>query len=49
MAVVALIVIFILVFFGAGFAVGVLIVGMIGRWMHGRPRRGADRKPGRRP
>jgi hypothetical protein len=49
MAEVALIVIFILVFFGAGFTVGVLIVGMIGRWMHGRPRGGADRKLGRRP
>jgi hypothetical protein len=49
MAEVALIVIFILMFFAAGFTVGVLIVGMIGRWMHGRPRGGADRKLGRRP
>jgi hypothetical protein len=43
MAGVALIVIFILVFFALGFTVGVLIVGMIGRWMHGRPRGGAGR------
>ena len=49
MAGVALIVSFILVFFAVGFTVGVLIVAMIGRWMNGRPRRGADRKPGRRP
>ena len=49
MAGVALIVIFILVFFAVGFTVGVLIVGMIGRWMHGRLRGGAGRKPGRRP
>jgi hypothetical protein len=49
MAGVALIVIFILVFFAVGFTAGVLIVGLIGRWMHGRSRRGADRKPGRRP
>jgi hypothetical protein len=40
MATVALIVIFILVFFAVGFTVGVLIVGMIGRWMNDRPRRG---------
>jgi hypothetical protein len=49
MAEVALVVIFILVFFAVGFTVGVLIVGMIGRWMQGRPRGGADRKRGRRP
>jgi hypothetical protein len=45
MAEVALIVIFILVFFAIGFTVGVLIAGMIGRWMNGRPRGGANRKP----
>jgi hypothetical protein len=49
MAELALIVIFILVFFAVGFTAGVLIVGIIGRWMNGRPRGGADRKPGRRP
>jgi hypothetical protein len=49
MAELALIVIFILVFFGAGFTAGVLIVGMIGRWMHRRSRRALTVSRGRRP
>ena len=43
MAVVALIVIFVPVFFAAGFAVGVLIIGAIRRWTNGRQRRRASR------
>ena len=38
----------VLTFFAVGFAVGVLIVGVIGRWRNGRPRRDADRKTRRR-
>ena len=48
MADVVLIGIVILIFFAVGFAVGVLIVGVIGRWRNGRPRRDADRKTRRR-
>jgi hypothetical protein len=43
MAVVALIVIFVLIFFAAGFTVGVLIIGAIGRWTNRRQRRRAAR------
>ncbi len=35
-------------FFAVGFAVGVLIVGVIGRWRNGRQRRDPDRNSGRR-
>ena len=49
MADVVLIGIVVLIFFAVGFAVGVLIVGIIGRWRNGQQRRDADRKPGRRP
>jgi hypothetical protein len=48
MADVVLIGIVVLAFFAVGFAVGVLIVGVIGRWRNGRQRRDADRKSGRR-
>jgi hypothetical protein len=43
MAAVALIVIFVLVFFAAGFTVGVLIIGAIGRWTNRRQRRRVGR------
>ena len=49
MADVVLIGIFVLIFFAVGFAVGVLIVGIIGRWRNGQQRWDADHKPGRRP
>lgn len=49
MADVLLIGIVVLIFFVVGFVVGVLIVGVIGRWRNGRQRRDADRKSGRRP
>ncbi len=38
----------VLAFFAVGLAVGVLIVGVVGRWRTGRQRRDADRKSGRR-
>ena len=37
MAEIALIAIFVLIFFAIGFAVGVLIIGFIGRWLNHRP------------
>ena len=46
MADIVLIGIVVLAFFAVGFAVGVLIVGVIGRWRNGRQRRDADRKSG---
>jgi hypothetical protein len=49
MADVLLIGIVVLIFFVVGFVVGVLIVGVIGRWRNGRQRRDADGKSGRRP
>ena len=49
MADVVLFGIVVLIFFAVGFAVGVLIVGIIGRWRNGRQRRDAGREPGRRP
>ena len=49
MADVLLIGIVVLIFFAVGFVVGVLIVGVIGRWRNGRQRQDADRKSGRRP
>jgi hypothetical protein len=49
MADVLLIGIVVPIFFAVGFVVGVLIVGVIGRWRNGRQRRDADRKSGRRP
>jgi hypothetical protein len=49
MADVVLFGIVVLIFFAVGFAVGVLIVGVIGRWRNSRQRRDADRKSGRRP
>ncbi len=42
MADVVLIGIVVLILFGVGFAVGALIVGVIGRWRDGRQRRDAD-------
>ena len=36
-------VIVVLVFFAVGFTVGVLFVGMVGRWVNGRSRHDADR------
>jgi hypothetical protein len=49
MAEVALIVIVVLAFFIVGFAVGVRIVGIVGRWWKRRSGRNDDREPGRRP
>ena len=49
MADVVLIGIVVLILFAVGFAVGVLIVGIIGRWRNGQQRRDAGRKAGRRP
>jgi hypothetical protein len=49
MADVVIIGIVVLILFAVGFTVGVLIVGLIGRWRNGRERRDADREPGRRP
>ncbi len=49
MADVVVIGIIVLTFFAVGFTVGVLIVGVIGRWRNGQRRRNADRKLGRRP
>ena len=40
MADVVLIGIVVLIFFAVGFTVGVLIVGLIGRWRNGRQRSG---------
>ena len=42
MADVVLIGIIVLVFFAVGFTVGVLIVGIIGRWRSGQQERDAD-------
>ena len=42
MAHVVLIGIVVLMFFAVGFAVGVLIVGIIGRWRNGQQNRDAD-------
>jgi hypothetical protein len=49
MADVVLIGIVVLIFFAVGFTVGVLIVGLIGRWRNGRQRRDADLKSEHRP
>lgn len=49
MADVVLIGIVVLILFAVGFTVGVLIVGLIGRWRNGRQRRDTDRKSGHRP
>ncbi len=49
MADVVLIGIVVLAFFAVGFAVGVLIVGVIGRWRNGRRRRDVGRKSAQRP
>jgi uncharacterized protein HemY len=49
-AVIVIVVLTLVIFFVVGFAVGVRIVGIVGRWWAGRRGRGADadRKSGRR-
>ena len=46
---VVLIGIVVLIFFAAGFAAGIVIVGVIGRWGNSGERRDPDCGPGRRP